>query len=123
MKQQTERAETDAYITTLFGRRISLDRNAHVKGWMQRLALNAPMQGSAAEIIKKAMVDVSKHPFGTALQSLLQVHDELIFEVQPSILQECLPFIRKTMENAATLSVPLIVNIKSGHNWENLELC
>lgn len=123
MKEQIKRTESQGSIQTFSGRTIGLSRNASIKGWMQRLALNAPMQGSAAEIIKKAMIHSGHHPFDDKCHLLLQVHDELVFEVHPSIMENFVPFIRHAMENAAQLKVPLVVNIKAGENWENMRPC
>lgn len=116
-----EEASNNGYITTLLGKRISLDRNSKNKGWMERLALNAPMQGSASEIIKKAMIQLSNHPWGDECCMLLQVHDELIFEVAEDKLQDVIPWIRKVMTSAVTLSVPLEVSMQSGKSWGEMK--
>ena len=86
----------------------------------ERTAVNAPMQGTAADIIKRAMLAVDhwimhKQP---AVKMLMQVHDELVFEIQRQALDESIAIIRKEMEAAAVLSVPLIVDVGQGDNWE-----
>lgn len=113
-------AMQDGFITTLMGKRVSLDRNAKNRGWMERLALNAPMQGSAAEIIKLAMLAVSEHPWQDNCCLLLQVHDELIFEVSTRHLDDVIPWIYKTMSSVVSLHVPLDLGIKVGKNWGNM---
>jgi DNA polymerase-1 len=82
-----------------------------------RAAANAPIQGSSADIIKLAMIEVSKILQNYQARLLLQVHDELIFEVPPDEWEELQPKIRSAMENALPLSVPLIVDIHAGQNW------
>jgi DNA polymerase I len=82
-----------------------------------RAAANAPIQGSSADIIKLAMIEVDKILQNYQARLLLQVHDELIFEVPPDEWEELQPKIRTAMENALPLSVPLIVDIHAGQNW------
>ncbi|HEY9835135.1 MAG TPA: DNA polymerase, partial [Stenomitos sp.] len=84
-----------------------------------RAAANAPIQGSSADIIKIAMVNVHKllQSYQEQARLLLQVHDELVFEVQPDVWEELQPKIRETMESAVQLSVPLMVDIHAGQNW------
>jgi DNA polymerase-1 len=122
MEHQRHQTDTTGFVTTFSGRRISLIRNASIKGWMQRLALNAPMQGSASEIIKRAMIEIKPYT-SSSFKLLLQVHDELVFEADPHIIPEIIPRLRYAMENAARLIVPLVVNIKSGPNWEHMQPC
>jgi DNA polymerase I len=82
-----------------------------------RAAANAPIQGSSADIIKIAMVKLHEILPNYQAQLLLQVHDELVFEVPPSEWEELQPRIRSTMENAVELSVPLVVDVHAGPNW------
>jgi DNA polymerase-1 len=82
-----------------------------------RAAANAPIQGSSADIIKIAMVQMHKVLKNYQARLLLQVHDELIFEVPPEEWEELQPKIRETMESAVELSVPLMVDVHAGQNW------
>ncbi|HAJ61467.1 MAG TPA: hypothetical protein DCP31_21270, partial [Cyanobacteria bacterium UBA8543] len=84
---------------------------------MLRAAANAPIQGSSADIIKIAMVNVHKLLENYQARLLLQVHDELVFEVPPQEWEELQPKIRATMESAVELSVPLVVDVRAGQNW------
>jgi DNA polymerase-1 len=117
-----EQAETKGFVTTLFGRKRfikQIDSSGRDKGFIRRAALNAPIQGSAADIIKRAMIDVDSALRSGELKApmLLQVHDELIFEVKNEDDLESIQLIRRLMENAADLSVPLRVDVRSGANW------
>ena len=87
---------------------------------MERAAINAPLQGSAADIIKRAMIKMSDalNSKNLKAQMLLQVHDELIFEVPEGELEVTEKVVKKTMESAANLSVPLICDTGSGVNWD-----
>ncbi len=126
MQRQVERARDDGYVTTLFGRRRFLpdinSRNSPVRAMSERMAINTPIQGTAADIIKKAMVDVE-----TSLQDdwesrlVLQVHDELILEVPQPELEEVSQLVSSCMSRAARLSVPLEVEIKAGPNWYQMK--
>lgn len=127
MQSQVERARDDGYVTTLFGRRRFLpdinSRNAAVRSMSERMAINTPIQGTAADIIKKAMVDVED-----SLQDdwesrlVLQVHDELILEVPQKEMQGVSRLVSSCMTRAARLSVPLEVEIKAGPNWYQMQL-
>ncbi len=118
-----EDATRDGYVRTLFGRKREIPElrstNAQKRALGERLAMNTPIQGTAADIIKKAMVNISGRLKAGGLQSrmLLQVHDELVFEVKEEELDAARELIRCEMENAATLSVPVRVEIGYGKNW------
>ncbi len=122
-----ERAREVGYVATMFGRRRYLpdirSRNHNQRSFAERTAMNTPIQGTAADLIKRAMVriagDGAKLPEGAEL--LLQVHDELIFEVPRDRARELGPIVRAGMEGAADLSVPLRVDLKSGSNWYDVE--
>ena len=119
------KAEETGYVTTIFNRRRPVmniqSRNKIEKSAAERIAVNSPVQGSAADIVKKAMLDVSRalkeKNNGTKL--LLQVHDELIFECpeDEKTLSETLSLIKEKMENAVKLNVPLRVSIEHGKSW------
>ena len=116
-------AREHGYVQTLLGRRRYLpdihSRNQVVRGAAERNAVNAPIQGSAADIIKIAMVRIAERleKEKLATRMLLQVHDELLFDVPKKELEVVTPLIREEMEHAYALSVPLIVEIGTGNNW------
>ncbi len=117
-------AQSHGYVETLFGRRISVyeinSTNAIAKRGAERAAINAPMQGSAADIIKKAMINIQAWidslPENT-VRMTLQVHDELIFEVKNEFVEEAEKNIKKLMESVVKLKVPLTVGIGKSDNW------
>ena len=124
MERTREQAKTQGYVETIFGRRLFLPdinaKNAATRQYAERSAINAPMQGTAADIIKKAMIAVSNelqaHAFNTRM--IMQVHDELVFEVPEHELALVKPMIQQLMVNAAHLNVPLEVEIGVGDNWD-----
>jgi DNA polymerase-1 len=112
------------YVETLFGRRLYLPDIDHSnqarRAGAERTAINAPMQGTAADIIKRAMIAVdtwiqSDRP---QIRMIMQVHDELVFEVAETALEGALGHIRGIMEGAAELAVPLLVEVGVGGNWD-----
>lgn len=123
MDEVVAAAHRDGYVTTLFGRRRYLpELNSRIvarRKFAERTAMNTPIQGTAADIIKVAMVKVDREMQSRGLRSrmLLQVHDELVFEVVEGELQEVTDVVRQAMESAASLRVPLRVDINVGHNW------
>jgi DNA polymerase-1 len=124
MDKTREQAHEDGYVETLFGRRLYLPeinaRNGMRRAAAERTAINAPMQGTAADIIKRAMIsmdawlETDKPP----VRMVMQVHDELVFEVQKVQLDAVQTQIRTIMESAAKLKVPLVVDVGIGDNWE-----
>ncbi len=124
MQRTREQAQQQGYVETLFGRRLYLpditSRNANRRAAAERTAINAPMQGTAADIIKRAMLAIHAWQQQTQpeLNLLLQVHDELVFEGVPERLEAYCAQIRQRMESAAELRVPLIVEIGVGDNWQ-----
>ena len=123
MDLSVERARQKGYVETLMGRKRLLkdinSRNAVVRGYAERNAINAPIQGSAADIIKIAMIDVHKAFQQEDFQSkmLLQVHDELVFDAHKEELEIIQSIIQQKMENAVQLSVPLEVDMGTGVSW------
>lgn len=127
MSSQVDFARENGYVETISGRRRYLkdinSANAIVRGGAERNAVNAPIQGSAADIIKIAMINIHKKltsdPEGSGWKSkmLLQVHDELVFDVHNSELERIQPMIKYEMENAFKMAVPLDVEIGLGKNW------
>jgi DNA polymerase-1 len=123
MGAQVDFARENGYVQTILGRRRYLKdinaRNAVVRGAAERNAINAPIQGSAADIIKIAMINIHQKLQKKKLKSkmLLQVHDELVFDVYKSELDEMKTLIKTEMENAFQMAVPLVVDIGTGDNW------
>ncbi|MEM7406205.1 MAG: DNA polymerase I [Pseudomonadota bacterium] len=119
-----ERAHEQGYVETVFGRRLYLpeinSRNFQRRQYAERTAINAPMQGSAADIIKRAMLGIDRWLDDTRLgiKVIMQVHDELVFEVPESLVDEVGPEIARLMTGAADLSVPLVVDVGTGRNWD-----
>jgi len=117
-------AREDGFVETLFGRRIHISGfsggNQAMRGFAERQAINAPIQGSAADIIKRAMIRINPalNQAGLGARMLLQVHDELIFEVPEKELDDTAILVKKVMEDAAHLGVPLVVETGSGPNWD-----
>ena len=117
-------AAENGYVETFFGRRLYLpeinSRNGMRRQAAERTAINAPMQGTAADIIKKAMVSVDSWLLESGLQSriIMQVHDELVLEVPESELEQVKQALVERMEAAASLLVPLLVDVGVGDNWD-----
>ena len=117
---------TQGYCSTILGRKRFIhdinSRNANMRMRAERMAINAPIQGSAADIIKLAMIECNKYikDNGINAKCILQIHDELIFEVESSIAESFMQEMKKIMEGVITLSVPLIVNGEYGSNWGQL---
>ncbi|MFO7641626.1 MAG: DNA polymerase I, partial [Candidatus Competibacteraceae bacterium] len=124
MDDTRRQAAERGYVETVFGRRLYLpdirSRNAQRRQAAERAAINAPMQGTAADIIKRAMlaVDGWLRESGVAARMLMQVHDELVFEVEPAVVELASARIRAAMVEAAELRAPLEVEIGVGANWD-----
>ncbi len=123
MKTIKEEAKENAYVDTLFGRRLYFpeikNRNGRIRAGAERAAINAPMQGTAADIIKKAMLSVyAKIKDNSDIRMIMQVHDELVFEVREEKLEELTALVKDLMENAAKLDIPLKVDTGVGENWD-----
>lgn len=114
------------YCSTILGRKRNIhdinSRNANIRTRAERMAVNAPIQGSAADIIKLAMIECDKYikENGIDAKCILQIHDELIFEVNENIVSEFTDIMKNLMERAVSLSVPLLVNAETGDNWGQL---
>ena len=123
MKRVVEEAKEKGYVSTLYGRRRELPElkssNFNLRSFGERVALNMPIQGTAADIIKLAMVHVDERLRREKLEArlLLQVHDELIVECPEAETEAVSRILREEMENAVSLSVPLTVEVQSGHSW------
>ena len=124
MERVREQAHRDGYVETVFGRRLHLDyihsRNAAQRAGAERAAINAPMQGTAADIIKRAMITVDAWLLERqdAAHMLMQVHDELVFEVREDAVEAIVAGVRERMAGAVELDVPLVVDVGAGANWD-----
>jgi len=124
MEKTREQAKLDGYVETLFGRRLFLPEinssNGLRRQYAERTAINAPMQGTAADIIKRAMIDIHQWLVDekSSIRMIMQVHDELVFEVPVDQIDMAKTKIEQFMSNAAKLDVPLDVGIGTGDNWE-----
>ncbi|MEW6075424.1 MAG: DNA polymerase I [Candidatus Omnitrophota bacterium] len=127
MRQQIEKAQQDGYVSTLLGRRRYLPQirntQAGIRQFAQRQAINTPIQGSASDMIKLAMVHIYRQINKKNLRTkmVLQIHDELLFEIPQEELAEALPLIKERMENVLKLSVPVKVDLKVGKNWLDMK--
>jgi DNA polymerase-1 len=123
MEKSKEVAREKGYVTTLFGRRRYLpdinSHNATVRGFAERNAINAPIQGTAADIIKVAMIHIYNRFKAEGIRSkmILQVHDELNFSVFPEEKEKVESIVLEEMQNALNLSVPLVADSGFGQNW------
>ncbi len=126
LDRQIAQARRDGFVQTLLGRRRYIPEvnspDAMVRQFGERMAVNAPIQGTAADLIKRAMVQVvaQLHDERLASRMVLQVHDELVFETPRAEVDRLVPLVRRVMEGAIVLSVPLAVTVKAGPNWLDL---
>ncbi|MFM7067298.1 MAG: DNA polymerase, partial [Gammaproteobacteria bacterium] len=123
-------AREQGYVSTVFGRRLHLPdinaRNKQLQQYAERSAINAPMQGTAADIIKRAMIDVERwlesaaadEPDRPPARLIMQVHDELVLEVRHDAVERIREGVRERMTAAADLRVPLKVEVGVGANWD-----
>ena len=124
MEETRQLARTRGYVETVFGRRLYLNditsRNAALRQGAERAAINAPMQGTAADIIKRAMIAVDRWLIESHIDArlIMQVHDELVFEVREAQTDELMTQVRALMSAAAELRVPLKVDAGTGRNWD-----
>jgi DNA polymerase-1 len=124
MDETRRQARESGFVETVFGRRLYLpeiqSRNAALRQYAERSAINAPMQGTAADIIKRAMIEVDAWLQKSRLPArlIMQVHDELVLEVADEAVQDVVGPLRGHMAQAATLAVPLKVDVGIGLNWD-----
>jgi len=125
MEDTRQQATDTGYVETLFGRRLYLpdikSKNGMRKKAAERAAINAPMQGTAADIIKKAMLSVDAwilEQNDPRIKMTMQVHDELVFEIHQDLVEQYLPILTDLMQSAASLNVPLIADSGIGDNWD-----
>ena len=125
--QTLEQTRREQRVTTLFGRVRPIpdinSKNANLRGFAERTAVNTPLQGTAADLIKIAMIriDASLREQGLKSRMTLQVHDELVLEVPEKEVDAVRTLVRDQMENVHPLSVPLLVEIGVGKNWRDME--
>ncbi|HEY5162348.1 MAG TPA: DNA polymerase, partial [Terriglobales bacterium] len=121
-----EEARHDGFVRTLFGRIRPLpdinSKNFNLRGFAERTAVNTPLQGTAADLIKLAMIRIDRELRERRLKSLmlLQVHDELVFEAPENEIEPLRALVRDAMENIYALKVPLLVDISVGKNWRDM---
>jgi DNA polymerase-1 len=124
MDATRDKAREDGFVETVFGRRLYLPdiraRNPQRRQYAERSAINAPMQGTAADIIKRAMIAVEgwRTAQETGTRLIMQVHDELVFEIPETEVEEVIPELVSHMSGAAELAVPLRVDVGRGANWD-----
>ncbi|MDH5181662.1 MAG: DNA polymerase I, partial [Gammaproteobacteria bacterium] len=124
MEQTRLLAKEQGYVETVFGRRLYIPEinasNAQRRQYAERTAINAPMQGTAADIIKRAMINLARviPDQSYSIKMIMQVHDELVFEVAEEKLTAAEQLIRENMVTAAELKVPLVVDVGTGDNWD-----
>jgi DNA polymerase-1 len=123
-----EQARQQGYVQTIFGRRRYIpelrDRNFNIRAFGERTAQNSPIQGSAADLIKIAMIQIDRRLAVEQSEShmILQVHDELVFEVPTADVDAVQALVKHEMEHAAVLSVPLVVDVGVGRDWLETKL-
>ncbi|MCG0276501.1 MAG: DNA polymerase I [Thermosediminibacteraceae bacterium] len=126
IRETIKNAKMKGYVTTILNRRRYIpdinSRNYNLRSFAERVAMNTPIQGSAADIIKVAMVKIYNHfkEYGLKAKMLIQVHDELIFDVPKKELDLVKNIVKTDMENAIPLRVPLVVDFKEGYTWEEI---
>ena len=124
MEETRQQARERGYVETVFGRRLYLNdigaRNSALRQGAERAAINAPMQGTAADIIKRAMIEVDRWLLDSRIDAhlIMQVHDELVFEVRREATDDLIGRVRELMSGAAQLHTPLKVDVGVGENWD-----
>ena len=128
IEAKIEEARTKGYVTTILNRRRFIpginSSNQGIRQFAERTAINTPVQGSAADVIKLAMLKIHEKISGTKLDAhlILQIHDELLFEFPRDSLKDLIKIVRNEMENVVKLKIPLKTSLKVGHNWLEMEL-
>ena len=123
MDEAIAKAAKEGYVETMFGRRRILrditSSNRTVRGLAERNAINAPIQGSAADIMKLAMVEISRRfkQEGIGSKMIMQVHDEVVIDTRLDELEKVKRIVKESMEGVATLQIPLIAEVNSGKSW------
>jgi DNA polymerase-1 len=127
LDQTVAKARKDGFVSTAFKRRRYipeiLSQNNQIKSFAERTAINAPIQGTASDIIKIAMCRIAEklEHQKSAAKMILQVHDELVFEAPKEGVEELVQMVRREMEGAVSFEVPMSVSVKAGSNWLEME--
>ncbi len=125
MKATIQQAQADGLVSTMFGRTRVIDgidsSNRSVQGMAQRMAINTRVQGSAADIIKLAMNHAHQALIGCQSKMILQVHDELVFDIHPNEAKTLIPLLATAMAGAVSLQVPLVVDVEAGPSWGDIK--
>jgi len=127
IESEIKKAQNDGYVTTILGRRRYIpeikSKNMAVRQFAERQAVNTPIQGSASDLIKLAMINIRNEIKDQGLKSrmVLQIHDELLFDLPKDELSPLVKLVRERMEKVLKLDVPITVDIKKGHNWLEME--
>ncbi|MBI3657934.1 MAG: DNA polymerase I [Acidobacteria bacterium] len=127
VESSLEAARRSGFVKTLFGRIRQLpgiqSKDSNLRSFAERMAINSPIQGTAADLIKMAMIDVQRvlQDRRLATRMILQVHDELVFEIPEAELTSVRSIVREKMEQVFSLDVPLVVDVRSGENWRDLQ--
>ncbi|MBI4707058.1 MAG: DNA polymerase I [Candidatus Omnitrophica bacterium] len=127
IQEQINKAKKDGFVTTILGRRRYIpeinNKNQGIRQFAERQAVNAPIQGSASDLIKLAMIEIDKDITQHKLKStmIMQIHDELVFDVSSSEMDQLIGLVRERMENVLKLNVPIKVDVKKGRNWLEME--
>ncbi|MDD5669527.1 MAG: DNA polymerase, partial [Candidatus Omnitrophica bacterium] len=127
IQEQIHKAEKDGFVTTILGRRRYIpdigSKNQGVRQLAQRQAVNTPIQGSASDLIKAAMVKINEEFKKRKIQTemILQIHDELLFNVPKRELKSIVSLVKEIMEHVWSLDVPIKIDIEAGKNWLEME--
>ncbi|MDD5167115.1 MAG: DNA polymerase, partial [Candidatus Omnitrophica bacterium] len=127
IEEQISKCQKDGFVTTILGRKRYIpeinNKNQGIRSFAQRQAVNTPIQGSAADLIKLAMIQIHDQIKTRGLNSkmILQIHDELLFDVPAQELDKLIVLVKDRMENVLKLDVPVKVDIKKGRNWLEME--
>jgi DNA polymerase-1 len=121
MESNKQFARDNGYVTTMFNRRRYIpeinNTNANIRQFAERIAINTPIQGTAADMIKLAMIKIHKSMAGLRSQMVLQVHDELVFDVHKPELDKVRKIVKEGMEKVVELKVPIVADMGTGENW------
>ena len=129
IESEIKKAQNDGYVTTILGRRRYIpeinSKNMMVRQFAERQAVNTPIQGSASDLIKLAMINIRNEIKDKKLESkmIMQIHDELVFDLPKGELSPLVSLVRERMEKVLKLDVPVTVDIKKGHNWLEMLAC
>jgi len=125
LQKQVDECGKNGFVTTILGRRRYIPEintsNSQVRNFAERTAINTPIQGSAADLIKMAMIAINRRIDEFDAKMILQVHDELVFEVDKKLLKKVTGFVRDEMEGVMNLKVPIKVSLEAGENWLDME--